>query len=120
MHTASTITTTMRASTNVILKTTPTAIGRVVLSSACPSGGVADRDTLAPEFDREEELLILEIDSELCIEEVANSKVPVIILVTEVVNSKLLVNILVSEVINSKLLVNILVSEDNVREICGN
>ena len=91
MHTASTITTTTRTSTNIILNTTPIITSGISSLFGCPSVGVADRDTLVPEFDREE-LTVLDIDDELCVE----------------------------EAVNSKLLVNILVSEDDVREVCGN
>ena len=119
MHTARTITTTTRTSTNITPNTTPIITGDVVPLFGCPSVGVADRDTLAPEFDKEE-LMVLDIDDELCVEEAVNFILLVNILVSEVVNSILLVNILVSEVVNSILLVNILVSEDDVREVCGN
>ena len=54
MHTASTITTTTRASTNVIPNTTPIIAGRGLFGSAVADG-------LVPEFDKTEELVVLEI-----------------------------------------------------------
>ena len=64
MHTASTITTTTRASTNVIPNTTPIIIASRGLFA------VGDGDTLAPEFDKEKELVlvVLDINDELCVE----------------------------------------------------